>query len=70
MATGFDLLNQLMEDKLPDRLRTLRAEGKSMAQISELFKIEGYDVSIETVRRYCQRLGIPTHQVPAPVDAA
>lgn len=65
VATSFDLVNRAMEGRLPDRLRAMRAEGKSMDQISQAFKADGYEVSLETVRRWCQKLGIPTHQVPA-----
>lgn len=65
MASSFELVNRALEGGLADRLRALRADGKSMDQISQTFKADGYEVSLETVRRWCQRLGIPTHQVPA-----
>lgn len=65
MARSFDLVNRAMEGGLESRLRALRAEGNSVEQIAQTFKADGYEVSRMTVVRWCQRLGIPTNQVPA-----
>lgn len=65
MATSFELVNRAMEGGLAQRLRDLHAEGKSLKEITESFNEDGFDVGLETVRRWCHRIGLPTHRVPA-----
>lgn len=65
MASSFDLVNRAIEGKLPDRLKEMRADGLSLQQMADRFNADGFGTSLETVRRWCQRIGLPTNRVPA-----
>lgn len=65
MASNFELVDRLMEGGLTDRLRSMREQGLSLDDMAKAFTADGYEVSLETVRRWCKKAGIPTHRVPA-----
>ena len=65
MASLFEIVDRAHEGKLDDRLRALRAEGLSIEEMTDAFAEDGYTVSRETIRRWCQRIGLPTNRVPA-----
>jgi hypothetical protein len=48
----------------------MRVDGKTLRAMAIELTEEGYDVSLEKVRRWCHRYGIPTHRVPAAVVAS
>lgn len=70
MASIFEIVDRALEGQLAQRLRDLRADGKSIDQITDIFTADGFDVSRETIRRWCKHAGIPTHRVPAAAPEA
>lgn len=65
VASIFEIVDRALDGGLADRLRELRADGKSIDQITEIFAADGYHVSRETIRRWMKHGDIPTHRVPA-----
>lgn len=65
MATSFEMANRAHNGGLTSRLGAMRSEGLSIEEMTERFVDDGYQVSRETVRRWCREAGIPTHRVPA-----
>lgn len=70
MASSYDMVNGALAGGLSDELIRMRAEGLTLDQMSESFRSRGFDISLETVRRWCQRAGVPTHRVPAAMPEA
>lgn len=56
----FPLADRALGGTLSKRLNRWHREGKSLHSISALLRDEGVDVSTETVRRWCTRVGIDT----------
>lgn len=65
----FEIVDRAHSGKLGDRLRELRRSGLSIDQMTDALAEDGYEVSRETVRRWCDRVGISTARVPAPIPA-
>jgi len=65
MASTYEMVNRAMEGGLPTRLKAMREQGLSLQGMADQFAQEGYEVSFETVRRWCAKAEIPTHRVPA-----
>lgn len=61
----FEVVDRQYAGGLAEFLKRQRGEGKSIDEISAQLAADGYEVSSETVRRWCHRAGIPTHRVPA-----
>jgi len=66
----YTLIDRLLDGQLADKLRAWRNEDPrpSYDQISDRLKAEGFDVSRETVGRWCRDLDLPGTREPA--DAA
>jgi hypothetical protein len=70
MATGYDMLNRSMGGRLPEQLGEWRVEGLSLKDMAERLSSDGVKVGAETLRRWCQRAGVPTHRIPAPMPVS
>lgn len=70
MASSYEMVDNALQGALAERLRVMRADGLSIDQMAEAFGSDGYSVSRETIRRWCDRAGVPTHRVPAPTPDA
>lgn len=67
MASNFELVDAALFGKLPDRLKLMRNQGLTLDEMALRFQSEGVNVSRETVRRWCHRVGIDTfRQAVAP----
>jgi intein-encoded DNA endonuclease-like protein len=65
VASSYKIANGALKGELPARLRAMRTDGKSLDQMVEAISELGFDVSRETVRRWCDEAGVPTNRVPA-----
>ena len=65
MASSYQLVNKALNGGLPAELGRMRAEGLTLEQMADDFAARGFDVSLETVRRWCHQAGVPTNRVPA-----
>ncbi len=54
----FPLADRLYDGKLAQHLRRWRSDGESFRAISLRMRDDGVEVSDETVRAWCHRLGI------------
>lgn len=68
MASNFDLADRVLDGKLAEHLREQRDAGATLDEMAQHFAAMGVKVSRETLRRWCERLGIP--KTPAPERAA
>jgi hypothetical protein len=62
MATLYDMVDRALGGDLAGRLAAMRADGRSIDEMTAEIAATGFPVSRETVRRWCKQVGVPTER--------